>query len=386
MKRNYRILIIAVRGLVEHVSRFISNLKAENPSVEIYLLINQKIDGLPKDILDNVSFYMEFQNNGGNLKGKFLSLISLNKAIKTFSRIGHFDIINIHFPVHDLCFYIPRIKRMCSSLVVSPWGSDVLRVHGWRWRVLVQFVLKKADYLTVVNNGMIEKRLLNETNIDSSRFVSLAWGSETIDYIIEHKDSLSREQAKANLGLENSYIITCGYNAFRSQQHLMIIEQLSKVSSLLPPNTVLVFPVTYGGINRKPYIEQIKNCSIQLGIKTVFFEDYLSLPELYVLRRSSDMFIHVQTTDAGNTSLQEYVLCGSKIVQGSWNTFYDLENYKPLFYYPVDSLDGLGEVVVKAIQSEPIQVPIEVINIFMSAGWKERIKKWDLFFQELAIN
>ena len=92
------------------------------------------------------------------------------------------------------------------------------------------------------------------------------------------------------------------------------------------------------------------------------------------------MFIHIQTTDAGNSSLQEYVLCGKKVVHGTWIHYPHLEQYKPLFYFPADSLDTLGNAILKAYHSDPIKTPPEVMEYIRNRGWKAKMKLWDEFF------
>ena len=82
--------------------------------------------------------------------------------------------------------------------------------------------------------------------------------------------------------------------------------------------------------------------------------------------------------------MQEYVLCGSKVVLGSWIHYNRLEQFKPLFYYPVDNLDDLGDVIVNAYNAEPIRIPNEVMDSIRNRGWKAKMKLWDEFFASIS--
>ena len=119
-------------------------------------------------------------------------------------------------------------------------------------------------------------------------------------------------------------------------------------------------------------------------MKAVFYEDYLSVADLFYLRQGTDMFIHIQTTDAGNSSLQEYVLCGKKVVHGSWIHYPKLEKYEPLFYFPVEDLEHLDEAILNAYHSENIKVPNEVVEHIQNRGWKAKMKLWDDFFASIC--
>ena len=86
----------------------------------------------------------------------------------------------------------------------------------------------------------------------------------------------------------------------------------------------------------KNYLDEIKDECNKRNLHAVFITDYLSVEDLYKLRMSTDIFVHIQTSDAGARSVYEYILCNKKIVHGSWICYKSLESFKPLFYFPVD--------------------------------------------------
>ena len=158
---------------------------------------------------------------------------------------------------------------------------------------------------------------------------------------------------------------------------------MNSIKGQLPNNLTLLFPFTYGW-GSPEYVQMIKDKCLEEGIDAVCVEEWLDLEDLYTLRMATDMIVHVQTTDAGASSVMQYILCRKKIVHGSWMKYMDLERYKPLFYYPVNSLEQLGEVILDAYHSKGIDIPEKVIKTIMARGWNNEIKKWDGFFTSLA--
>ena len=396
--KNYGIFIVSIFGIPSHIIRFIRNLKQANPSVEITLFSDRPYDVFSQDISGIIKEYIRWDRKPSKffsrlsqfkfLKG-LLDYVTLSKKLNQISKSGHYDIVNIHYPQYFMCYVMRQLKRMSSSIVVSPWGSDVLRLEGIVKRRKLARVFRKADYTTAGKKGEIGKMLINEMGIDENKFHPLSWGSETIDYINEHLSEVMVEQAKRQLGLESRYVITCGYNAFEEQRHEVMIRAIQSIRNQLPDNLTLLFPVTYGysyGTRKKEYVESLKQLCERFELNAVFYEDYLPVSDLFFLRLATDMFVHIQPTDGGNSSLQEYVLCGKKVVHGTWIHYPKLEKYEPLFYFPVEDLEHLDEVILNAYHSENIKVPTEVMEFIRNRGWKAKMKLWNEFFVSIVNN
>lgn len=390
-KRDYSILIVGVYCLPGHIIRFIRNLKLNNPEAQISLMTDRDPYDFPSEVHESIEEYIKWKFTSrinrlpfvNRLINRLSSLLQMHKL----ARGKHYDIVNIHFPYYFFCSVMGCFKRMASTVVISPWGSDVLRLEGKSKRVCLGKVLKKADHITSNPKGRIGRVLVNEMGIKEGKLYPLAWGSDTIDYINGHLQEVSMEDAKKKLGLENRYVITCGYNAFEEQRHELMILAIRNIKSQLPQTLTLLFPVTYGfsyGTRKKDYVERLKSQCREAGLEAVFYEDYLSVSDLFYLRQGTDMFIHIQTTDSGNSSLQEYVLCGKKVVHGTWIHYYRLEQYKPLFYFPVDDISHLDEAILSAYRSDPIITPVEVMDHIRNRGWRAKMGLWNDFFMSIS--
>lgn len=384
---DYSILIIAIECLYTHVSRFVRNLKLENPNAVIHLLTNYEESVIPPDVLSNVDriFYCSLTSGPGPLD-KLAKIYKIRKPLRELSKNCKYDIINIHFPHYYMAGTIHYLRRMSRTIVVSPWGSDILRVEGIRQRLLFGGVLKKCDVITTELEGNIGKKILSILPGSRSKFYPQAWGSETIDYICKHFDAGDTTRAKSHFGITDKYVITCGYNAIRAQNHVQIIDSISQIRNDLPKNLLLLFPFSYGADYKKHYLEELQMKCKKENLDALFIEEYLTVSEVYLLRMATDMFVHAQKTDAGCASLQEYVLCNKKIVHGGWIKYPLLEAFSPLCYHVAPDISSLGKVILGAYRSEPIVFSKDVINYIKSNGWEGRRKDWNDMFVKIALS
>jgi hypothetical protein len=274
---------------------------------------------------------------------------------------------------------IGSLRKMSRYIVVSPWGSDVLRRDKLQLKRLSK-LYKDADYVTSFTDSIVGKKILQEFKIDPKKMIGNAFGSDLVDFINHHKDTITVEESKKRFGLEGRYVITCGYNMYESQRHLSIVSAIDNVKSSLPDNLTLLFPMTYGNKDAlSGYVESVKEECKKRNLSAVFVTDYLEMEDLFKLRMATDMFVHVQTTDASSGSVKEYILCDKKIVHGSWIKYEELEVYKPLFYFPVDRLENLDESILKAYKSDKIEMSQGVIGFVKSAGYESRMAKLNEF-------
>jgi len=386
--KKYSLLIIALYCYPGHVKDIVRHLVEINPLIDITILTD-KPDNY-KDVI-GLSVRTHFYDVASVdwLKIRWLRVIVTKyKQIYFFSKYSkkkRFDIINIHFANRYMSFVYKYLRSMSNNIVMSPWGSDILRRPEKNLKQL-SFLYQKADYVTIDVESDFGKLMTQKFKVCPKKMLNYGiWGSDVVDFAIKNGDSISQEDAKAHFGLENRYVITCGYNKQEAQQHKAIIQAIDQVKDQLPNNLTLLFPMNYGGwTTTEKYGEEIKKECEKRNLQAVFATDYMSVEELYKLRKATDMFIHVQTSDANARSVYEYILCNKKIINGSWISYKSLEKYKPLFYFPVDKLENLGEVIVYAYNSDNIKIPQEVMNIVLSRGWNNKIKMLNDFFMSLV--
>lgn len=387
--KKYSLLVVALYCYAGHVKEVVSHLKEKNPLVDITILTNKPddyeeiVDKLTEICFYNVSSVDWIKNRGLKF---FATKYKQIRFFSKFSKNRKYDIINIHFANRYMSFVYKYLRAMSKNIVITPWGSDLQRIPKEHLDQL-SILYNKADYITLPADVAwpIVNIVLDDFKVDPKKLIGGFWGSELVDFAIKNENTISQEDAKERFGLSGRYVITCGYNPQKSQQHKAIIAAIDQKRQQLPVNLTLLFPFNYARDFNilKEYVDDIKDECKKRNLQAVFVTEFLSLEDLYKLRKATDMFIHVQTTDAGARSVYEYILCNKKIVHGSWMKYPELESFTPLFYFPVDQLDDLGEVIVHAYNSENIKIPQGVWEIVFSRGWNNKIKMLNDFFMSI---
>lgn len=382
--KEYSVLLVG-KIYDNHMFRFVRNLKRINPSVQIDgFAPKETIRELPKDYiicfreLKIVDLHSYFKMIPGL---RSLELINqLQRNFHSFTQGRHYNIVNIHYPEYVFRYLLKDIRSCSDNIVLTPWGSDVYRISE-RKRKILQRVYDAADYVTGPGDRFTTD-FMRIFNVPKEKLQLADIGSETIDYISENKSQLTTLEAKRKLGVESSYVISCGYNASVGQQHLKIIESIAKAKSCLPNNLILFFPVTYP--KNPDYIEHLKEAVKESGLKAKWFTEYLDLQSLFELQMATDMFIHIQTTDANSTSLKEYILCEKNCVNGGWLKYDDIEEDGNKPFHVVENLEELDQVIVRAYQSGTPKVSSHVMQHIESLGCKPAADGWNKLFMRIS--
>ena len=303
------------------------------------------------------------------------------KRFKEFESKEHFNIVSyqgVDFNTERLV----SIAHMFNSLThVAPLGSDVLRSPK-----LVEPLLKKAfkklDYISIFKESDFGKELLSRFRIPDSKIVRAGYGSDVIDYIDNLGGTLSKEEMAMLLNLpESSYYISCGYNANIEQNHEDILRALAKNKDLLPKDYCVIVQLSYG-IQKNELIEKLSSMSKTLGLKVCLITDFLSLEQVATLRLLTDLFIHVQTTDASNASILEYLLADTQVINGAWLKYGFIEkNTMP--YHICKSIENLGVCLRSVLSGETNKIIVseetkQIIRDFKS--WKNLLEEWHSLF------
>lgn len=387
--KKYSVLMVALYCYTGHVKAVIEHLKKKNPLVDITLLSNLNPEDVRSIISDQsiqIDWYDVKDVNYINNKKirEWIIRYKQNRFFAKYAKDRKYDIVNIHFPKRHLAFAYKYLRLMSNRLLITPWGSDVLRQNRQALNELCS-LYQRADYIVTAPNTPLGRKIQLEFNIKEEKFVENFFGSDIVDYSIQYGDSISQDDAKKRFGLSGRYVITCGYNRKVPQRHKVIIEAINKVRGQLPNNLTLLFPMTYANPKTDyDYVQEIKQLCDEKQLTAVFVTDFLTIDDVYKLRKSTDMFVHIQTTDASSSSVMEYILCGKKIVHGSWIKYEELEMFKPLFYYPVDNLENLGDVIVNAYKSDAISIPQGVTDFIKSCAWSNRAERMNNFFMSIV--
>lgn len=379
INKDFRLLIIGFFGS-PYLIQLVKNLKKKCPESHLYFWgLKPEADVCDIEYLNCYEEYgfFEFKRkfNFPVIK-KIESLYQLRKLFKSFAYGKNIDYISIHFVRPLYVLIIDYLKRYSKYIVLTPWGSDVYRINKFEVFFL-RWLYSSADYLTGPDDRFTQdyKRIFD---VPQNKILPLCLGSESIEYFIENKKKISKEEAKKQLGIGEYYVISCGYNALPVQRHLEIIESIDKIKDQLPSNLLLLFPVTYP--QNVEYVTELKKKIRECGLNGMFVEEFLSVEKLFLVRQCTDMFVHIQTSDAGSSSLKEYILLEKKVVNGTWLKLPDLEKNGCVPYYEVNNLNELSSVIIQAYNNQPRLADIEALEIIEKKQWKIVINDWIRLF------
>lgn len=384
MQRICKVLIVR-DGFDHHMQRLINNLKQINPGIIVdYFTINsgEEVPAIIKNNIRSVIYYCDAKSleTKSIINRHILRIKSIRNKLRELRKAEHYDVINIHYPYWEQTFALRLFKKLGTRILLTPWGSDVYRISSWQRRILKP-LYGRADNISGIPNRFL-KDVIGYFNIPTSKIVNLNIGSDVVDYISTNKKLLSVADAKSRLKISpKTYTITCGYNASKAQQHLKIIEQIIGVKKKLPRDFIILLPMTYAsGNSGLSYQHELISIMEANGIKYKIFTEYLDCRGMFELMRASDMFIHVQTTDADSGSVKEFILSGANTLNGAWMQYDDLDKFDEKPYYSVPSIDTLGNCIVSAISNGCHALSNDVISAIEDFGWKKSIVGWNDYY------
>lgn len=287
----------------------------------------------------------------------------------------YYDVCQIHFLNPIYAEIVSELKQISKKVVITPWGSDVLRAKKYQLRGLKKLV-QKSDWVTFTQGSRFEQDAVTLLDIPKEKLYNLPIGVASIDEILS-RPFVTDEQAKQVWGFNGKYVIVIGYNGSPAHNHIKVIKSLVSIKKLLPANVILVFPMTYG--NNPVYQEKVKQLLKAHQFENQILEKYLSAEELVYLRKATDLFVHAQQTDADSGTIAEYLLCRKKIVNPTWITYPQHEIYGSPFYSFCD-FHELAQTILMAINDPFNKVSPLLADNISEYGWSKLVCKWvDLY-------
>lgn len=280
---------------------------------------------------------------------KFNKLLKLFKlttfCIKNRKKI---DFVDIQSPPHSYQAIAMSLifKLMRAKVIVSFWGSDILRINKKDAKVL-KYLLSNADKINLATLEMEEKFKSFYGDMFNDRFCAAKFGSLAFDYINYYKGNMSKKECKKWIGADSERItVAIGHNGNREQQHIKVLNKLSELPQNTKDKIVLVLHVGYGLDNE--YTVELKRSLENLSIRHIVINDILSLDDIAKLRIGTDIIVHAQTTDALSGSIREAIYAESILINPTWIHYSEFDEYG-VEYIKYNSFNDLCEHITAAI-------------------------------------
>lgn len=236
---------------------------------------------------------------------------------------GRYDIIHIHY----VKLYALLLSHLIGKKIVvaSFWGSDLLRVSSLYKKILF-YNLKHIDYITFETCYM-ESRFRNISPLKCNYNIRrIFFGVSELDSIKKLMDSsINRSKAKEEMKFPiNKKVIAIGYNDKQCQQHDKVLDIINEMEIEITSKIHLVLQLSYGDKDEN-YIGYLISKLNSLDCSYTIINSFLNEKDNAILRLSTDIFIHAQTTDSFSSSVMEYLYSGTLVFNPVWIDYEELD-------------------------------------------------------------
>ena len=331
-----RVLIVSESHLIKtFITPTLSRLKSEyNVTFDCFIISPISSDDylIHKQFFDRVISNEYIKKSLTKIR-KIGMLFSFFNLWKISRNLIEYDSIHIHYHHWYIALIIKVLRRKCSNLIISFFGSDfneVVTFHHFCNRASI----RQADIISATNPVFLSRIFdcyrLSSRQISNKILFPLMSSFIDFESFLDKNDALI---AKHSLGTDKK-IITCGYNGAKIVQHQTIWKSVVE-SNLNKEEYRIIFPMTYG-TGKVESINNLKESITETKFDVEIIEDYLDTNDMRRLRLATDIFIHIQTRDQFSASMLEHLAAGSVAIIGKWLP-YDLLIEKGVYAVWVNS-------------------------------------------------
>lgn len=383
-----RILIIG-RSDIIFIRRLLQKIKAQGlTDLEIELFDNRHRDeAVCRDMIPYPVHGLQEPVWGAKLLSVpvlriFLRMLFEYITLRKLLQRGRYDAINIQELPFYSWLYVVCAHRHGAQAILTPIGSDALRPKGWT-NMLLKKGFDAADHVTITMGSGFAEKVLSIYNIDRNKVSDLSYGSDAISEILRMKGHYTRTELAKMLNLPQAeYYICCGYNAYRAQNHLVMLQAIAANAERLPKGCKILFPLGYGGGSSMR--RELEQANARYGLDLVFLMDYLPAEKVAALRLITDLFIHIQDTDAHCFTMREFLLADTQAINGQWVSYPELEQYG-MPYHVCETKDTLSQTLTSILSGKqpPVKCPEKLKVWLQQSSWENVAKKWTDFYLSL---
>jgi hypothetical protein len=109
----------------------------------------------------------------------------------------------------------------------------------------------------------------------------------------------------------------------------------------------LLLPLTYGGPDE--YVTQVESAARRAGFTPTVIRKRTDAEPNALLRRATQVMIHVQTSDSFSATMQETLYAGSVVINGAWLTYRFLRE-RGARWLEVPSIGDLPAVLTDVVE------------------------------------
>lgn len=254
---------------------------------------------------------------------------------KLFSQ---YDLVDFHayYPIYN------PLMRTCvkngQKFDITLWGSDLMRANEER-RELLKYGFDRAYRIKITDN-LHDVLVKSYGTIYDNKCRIVYFGNTGISNIDNLSEATTTAIKKELFGdINKKKIVVLGYNGISAQNHDIMIEAINQLSLPEKDSIHVVIPMTYGA--QQGYINKIKEAIQATQISHTILDKFLLSEQVAAIRKTADIVVNVQNTDAIAGALQSHLYCGGVCIFGEWLNYTPYTNNG--VYYIKTSKKGLVE-------------------------------------------
>jgi hypothetical protein len=303
------------------------------------------------------------------LHGIFINLFSLNNRR---NQIAH-----IHYVGFAYIFVVPFLVLYFSKIIISFWGSDLYSEKKMKLKLMFPLYIV-SNYIGFITNEMQLFFNRQVCPCFNDKYYIHRFGLEVLNYIdgITDLDVLSFKERMTIP--HNKKCIAVGYNKSKNQQHVKVIQSINTLPQAVTDNIVIIIPWIFGEDTGEYKTEIIKNLE-NVRYEYLFIEEFMSNFDIACFRRSTDILIQVQKTDALSGSMQETLYAGKTVITGKWLP-YNILYEQGIIMYTVNSCEEIASSISMIMNNFPNESVRNKENVKIIGD----LSKWEFCIKTLT--
>lgn len=296
-----------------------------------------------------------------------------------------FDIIHSLWMEKAWGWHARTLKSKAKYWFCSVGGSDLYRDSKKLVCKAYQLnILNHSDWFSSENDETKFKFIRTYgKKYDAIPHTINKFGVDIFDALIRRKSDGDQNKRVFDKP-SDKLVICCGYNANPAHQHMLMLQSFKKLPQEILKKLFFVFPMAYGE-NVEGYTDKVRDCLSKLTNNYVVLEKFLNTEEMAAVVESTDIMIHVQTTDQMSSTMLAHMYNGNVVIAGAWLPYCSLKE-RGVYFLDVNEVDELDKVLADVIENyEAYKRKCENNEevVYAMSSWDVCVVEWINVYQNL---